>query len=251
MDEVLAVGDAAFQRKCLNKMEDVRQHGRTVLFVSHNMSAVTRLCQRAILIAGGTIQQDGPAAPVTSSYLLSSLKIAAERTWDDPAAAPGDEVARLRAIRVRNSEGITVEAADIRQPIGIEMTYDVLKPGYALVPRYEIFNESGLCIFSTLHFETEWRTRPRSMGRLVSTAWIPGNYLAEGTVLVSAQVFSPDPVKNHFHARDLVAFQVVDSLDGDAARGDWDGAMPGVVRPLLEWTTAPLEPRDEDFRRPV
>jgi lipopolysaccharide transport system ATP-binding protein len=246
VDEVLAVGDAAFQRKCLNKMEDVRQHGRTVLFVSHNMSAVTRLCQRAILIMGGSIQQDGPAAQVTSSYLLSSLKTTADRTWDDPATAPGDEVVRLRSIRIRSAEGATVEAADIRQPVGIEMTYDVLKPGYCLVPRYDLFNESGLCVFSTLGLEPEWRTRPRAMGRLVSTAWIPGNYLAEGTLLVSGRIFSPDPVKNHFFERDLVAFHVVDSLDDDAARGGWEGALPGVVRPLLEWTTRPLEMGDGD-----
>jgi lipopolysaccharide transport system ATP-binding protein len=221
-----------------------------VLFVSHNMSAVTRLCQRAILIAGGTIQQDGPAAQVTSSYLLSSLKTTAERTWDAPASAPGDEVVRLRAIRIRNSEGATVEAADIRQPVGIEMTYDVLKPGYCLMPRYDLFNETGLCVFSTLGLEPEWRTRPRPMGRLVSTAWIPGNYLAEGTLLVSGRVFSPDPVKDHFFERDLVAFHVVDSLDGGAARGGWEGALPGVVRPLLEWTTTPSEMGDGDRTTP-
>ena len=251
VDEVLAVGDAVFQRKCLNKMEDVQQHGRTVLFVSHNMAAVTRLCQRAILIEGGTVRQDGLAAPVTSSYLQSSLKTTAERTWDDPASAPGDEVVRLRSIRIRARDGLTVESADIRRPIGIEMTYDVLKPGHSLVPRYEFFNESGLCIFSTLRFEPEWRTRPRAMGRFLSTAWIPGNYLAEGTLLVSAQVFSPDPVKSHLYARDLVAFQVVDNVEGDSARGDWYGSMTGVVRPLLEWTTTPLESRDEDLSRPV
>ncbi len=246
VDEVLAVGDAAFQRKCLNKMEDVRQHGRTVLFVSHNMSAITRLCQRAILITGGAIQQDGPAAQVSSSYLLSSLKATAARTWPDPASAPGDEVVRLRSIRVRDSEGATITAADIRHPVGIEMTYDVLKPGYCLAPRYELFNESGLCVFSTLGLDPEWRTRPRPMGRLVSTAWIPGNYLAEGTLLVSGRVFSPDPVKDHFFGRDLVAFQVVDSLDDDAARGGWEGTLPGVVRPRLEWTTSPFAAADGD-----
>src|SRR5262245_16112206 len=244
VDEVLAVGDAAFQRKCLNKMEDVRQHGRTVLFVSHNMSAVTRLCRRAILISGGVIQQDGPAPDVTSSYLLSSLKATAEREWNDASTAPGDEVARLRSIRIRTREGATVEAADIREPVGIEMTFDVLKPGYCLVPKYELSNASGLCVFSTLGLEPEWRTRPRAMGRFVSTVWIPGNYLAEGTLLVSPRVFSPDPVKNHFYERDAVAFQVVDSLHGDSARGDWEGALPGVVRPLLEWTTMAAQTGD-------
>jgi lipopolysaccharide transport system ATP-binding protein len=247
VDEVLAVGDAAFQRKCLNKMEDVRQHGRTVLFVSHNMSAVTRLCRRAILIAGGTVQEDGPAAQVTSSYLQSSLKVSSERMWSDPGTAPGDEVVRLRGIRVRSADGLTVAAADIRQPVGIEMTYEVLKPGYCLVPKYEIFNDAGLCIFSTLHLESDWRARPRSIGRLVSTAWIPGNFLAEGTVFVSAEVFSADSVKSHFRVRDLVAFQVVDSLDGDSARGDWEGAMPGVVRPMLEWTTSPADLPNEEL----
>ena len=246
VDEVLAVGDAAFQRKCLAKMEDVRQHGRTVLFVSHNMSAITRLCGRAILIAGGTIQQDGPAPQVTSAYLLSSLRTTAERQWTDLAAAPGDDVVRLRAIRVRDGEGVTTEAADIRQPIGIEMTYDVLKPDHCLVPKYEILNESGLCLFSAMDLEPEWRTRTRPVGRMVSIAWIPGNYLAEGTLLVSAAVFSPEPVKNHFAGRDLIAFQVVDSLQGDSARGDWEGAMLGVVRPRLEWETLPVEPREAE-----
>jgi lipopolysaccharide transport system ATP-binding protein len=116
VDEVLAVGDAAFQRKCLSKMEDVRQHGRTVLFVSHNMSAITRLCRRAILVGNGTIQQDGPAPQVTSAYLLSSLRTTAERTWPDAATAPGSDVVRMRAIRVRTKEGDTTAAADIRQP---------------------------------------------------------------------------------------------------------------------------------------
>ncbi|HKR54720.1 MAG TPA: ABC transporter ATP-binding protein, partial [Gemmatimonadales bacterium] len=74
VDEVLAVGDVAFQRKCLNKMEDVHQHGRTILFVSHNMDAVTRLCERALLISSGGIQKDGPASDVASAYLLSTLK---------------------------------------------------------------------------------------------------------------------------------------------------------------------------------
>ena len=241
VDEVLAVGDAAFQRKCLNKMEDVGRHGRTVLFVSHNMSAITRLCQRAILISEGAVRQDGPAAQVTTSYLLSSLKASAERAWVDVSSAPGDEVVRLRGIRICTSEGVTVEAADIRQPIIIEMVYDVLKPDYCLAPRYELFNQAGLCIFSTLGLEPGWRTCPRPLGRLVSRARIPANYLAEGTFLVAARVFSPDPVKNHFYERDAVAFQVVDSLEGDSARGDWESALPGVVRPLLEWTTVHVD----------
>ena len=239
VDEVLAVGDAAFQRKCLAKMEDVREHGRTVLFVSHNMSAVTRICQRALLISKGTIQQDGPAADVTTAYLLASLRIPASRAWPHVAEAPGNEVVRLHGIRVTDRGGAAVDCTDIRQAVGIEMVYEVLKPGYCLVPKYEIFNEAGVCLFSTLGLEDRWRTRTWNLGTFSSTAWIPGNYLAEGTVLVTASIFSPEPVQTHFYSRDLVAFQVVDSLNGDGARGGWEGRMPGVVRPLLEWTTEP------------
>ena len=75
------------------------------------------------------------------------------------------------------------------------------------------------------------------MGRYISTAWIPGNLLSEGTLIVSAAVSTMETVTVHFFERDAVAFQVIDSLDGDSARGDFAGPFPGVVRPLLDWTT--------------
>jgi lipopolysaccharide transport system ATP-binding protein len=237
VDEVLAVGDVAFQRKCLAKMEDVRQHGRTILFVSHNMSAVTRLCQRAILIAEGTVQKDGPAAQIATAYLLSSLSTTAERVWSDQTILPGNHIARLRSVRVRGEDGLTTELADIRRPIGIEMIYEVLEAGHTLVPYYEFFNADGVCIFVAQDTSPEWRGRPRPPGRFTSTALIPGNLLSEGTILVGAALISIDPYRSYFHERNAAAFQVVDNGQGDSARGDWDGQLGGVVRPLLSWTT--------------
>ncbi len=237
VDEVLAVGDVAFQRKCLAKMEDVHEHGRTILFVSHNMPAVTRLCQRAILISGGTVQKDGPAQQIASDYLLSSLRMTAERTWPDPATAPGDHVARLRSVRIRTEDGATAPTVDIRRPVGIEMVYDVLTPGLVLASYYDLFNESGVCLFVTHDLDPEWRWRPRPVGTFSSTAWIPGNLLANGTVVLGAALLSKDPFLIHFHHKDTVAFQVLDSFEGDAARGDWERPLAGVTRPLLKWTT--------------
>jgi lipopolysaccharide transport system ATP-binding protein len=236
VDEVLAVGDIAFQRKCLNKMEDVRQHGRTILFVSHNMPVITRLCRRAILISDGAIQKDGPAADVVSAYLMSTLRTNAERTWPDAARAPGDHVARLWSLRVCDEHGTTSETIDIRRPIAIEMVYEVLEPGYVLWPYVSFYNEGGLCSFISLNLDPEWRGRPRPLGRYVSTAWVPGNFLAEGVLLLGAGVCSYQPFRIHFYDRDAVAFHVADSHDGDSARGDWEGDFPGVVRPLLKWT---------------
>jgi len=237
VDEVLAVGDVAFQRKCLSKMEDVRQHGRTILFVSHNMPAVTRLCQRALLVSDGRIRKDGLAADVTSAYVLDSLSTTSMREWPNRDTAPGNELIRLRRVRVCDDAGSTSETADIRRPIGIEMTYEVIKSAPPLVPYYEFFNEAGLCIFVTQDLDAEWRGRSRPPGTYTSVAWIPGNLLAEGALIVGASIFSVDPYVWHFHARDTVAFHVVDSVAGDSARGDWDGPLSGAVRPLLTWTT--------------
>jgi len=182
------------------------------------------------------VQKDGPAAQVASQYLLSSLRIESQNSWPDPSSAPGNAVARLRSVRVRTEDGVTTGTVDIRLQVGIEMVYDVLTSGHVLIPRYDVFNEAGLCVFVTQDLDPAWRGRPRPVGTFTSTAWIPGNLLSEGSLLVGAAVFSPDPYVRHFHANQCVAFHVVDSPDGDAARGDWDGPLAGVVRPLLQWT---------------
>jgi lipopolysaccharide transport system ATP-binding protein len=237
IDEVLAVGDIAFQRKCLAKMEDVRQHGRTVLFVSHNMTAVSRLCQRAILISDGSVQKDGPVGEVVSTYLASSLNMTAKRVWRDPSTAPGSEVARLRGVRVRTEEGSTAEIIDVRRSVGIEMIFDVIQPGHVLVPAISLYTDSTIVVFSALDLDPEWRGRARPIGRFTSTAWVPANLLSEGTLLVSVALGTHDPPVSHFRQRDAVAFQTMDTIEGDSARGNWDGELQGVVRPLLKWTT--------------
>lgn len=250
VDEVLAVGDASFQRKCLNKMEDVGQQGRAVLFVSHSMPAVTRLCQRTILLDDGRVLRDGPSHEVVGTYLTSSIGTTAAREWVDSDDAPGNEVARLRAVRVRSENGALLEAADIRRPAGIEFEFDVLQEGHVLVPNIHCFNEEGTCVFVAADHDPDWRRRRRDCGRYVSTATIPGNLLAEGTLIVGVALSTMDPVRVHFHERDAVAFQVIDSLDGDSARGDYAGAMPGVVRPILHWTTR-VEPSEDSQPLPV
>ena len=237
VDEVLAVGDASFQRKCLDRMKDVGQHGRTVLFVSHNMPAVTRLCERTILLDEGTILQDDQSHKVVGSYLRSGLGTTAVREWPDPEQAPGNEVARLLAVRVRTEDNQTNEAVDIRKPVGIEMEYEVLQPGHILHPNFHFFNEEGVYVFVAAEQDPLWLRRPRPTGRFISRAIIPGNLLTEGSLIVGAALTIPDPVEVLFHAREAVAFQVVDSLDGDSARGDYGGRIPGVVRPLLQWNT--------------
>jgi lipopolysaccharide transport system ATP-binding protein len=236
VDEVLAVGDASFQKKCLNKMEAVGRHGRTVFFVSHNMNAITRLCGRAILLDAGQVKQDGPAGAVVTTYMRSGLGSTAAREWADADRAPGNAIVRLRAVRVR-TEGEVADVVDIRQPMRLEMDYEVLQPGQVLVPNFHLHNEDGTCICIVAEVAGEWRRKPRPVGRYTSAVCFPGNFLAEGMIIVRAALSTHDPIAVHFDERDAVSFTVKDSLDGDAARGDYAGPMPGVVRPLLDWET--------------
>lgn len=237
VDEVLAVGDASFQRKCLDKMEDVTQAGRTVIFVSHNMPAITRICPRAILLEAGTVSFDGPSPEAVRLYLGSGTGTNAAREWKDINQAPGNDIVRLRSIRVRTEDGQVCESIDIRSPVGLEMEFEVLEAGQVLVPNYHVINQEGVCVFIAHEHDAEWQRRPRPAGHYLSTAWIPGNFLSEGALIVSAAISTMDPVVVHLFERDLVAFQIIDSLDGDSARGDYAGPMPGIVRPLLNWTS--------------
>jgi lipopolysaccharide transport system ATP-binding protein len=243
VDEVLAVGDVAFQKKCLGKMEGVAKQGRTIFFVSHNMPAVTRLCNRVIFLDEGRVSRDGVSHEVVKAYVNSELGTMSSREWLSPDKAPGAEVARLRAVRVRNEDGQSNEKMDIRKPVGIEMEYEVLKPGYKLMPTVVLHDEEGVRLFVSIEHDPAWRGRVRPSGRYRSTAWIPGNYLAEGTMFVDVEMWTIEPVMEQFCERHTIAFMVTDSCEGDSARGDWAGPFPGVVRPLLNWKTI-LNPKD-------
>jgi len=237
IDEVLAVGDADFQKKCVKKMKDVSIQGRAVIFISHDMAAVNRLCKRAILIDEGRIIKNGLAHEVVNFYLNSGLSASAIREWMDPERAPRNDIVRLRAVRVRTKEGEIVDVVDIRKPFCIEMEYDVLKSDYILNPYYSFNNEEGVLAFITEDSDPAWRRRPRPAGRYISAAWLPGNFLAEGMYYIGAGIESGAPVINCILEKNVIAFQVVDHLEGDSVRGDWGGKWPGIVRPLLEWET--------------
>ena len=237
VDEVLAVGDAAFQRKCLEKMEDVGRHGRTVMFVSHNMPAIARLCERVLLLDSGTLALDGPSHQVVARYLSSDMGTMAQREWPDGAKAPASAAARLRAVRVRGPERQVTDAIDIRRPVGIEMEFEVLEPGWTFAASYDFYNDEGLLLFGSIEADPKWRGKTRPPGQYATTAWVPGNLLSEGTVIVNVELVTTHPLTRHFQERQAVAFHVVDSMDGDSARGDWGGKWSGAVRPMLDWET--------------
>jgi lipopolysaccharide transport system ATP-binding protein len=237
IDEVLAVGDADFQNKCLGKMENITKEGRTVLFVSHNMGAVARLCKNALLIEEGCVTMRGPAAEVVNAYLSGGQHGAGVREWRDVDTRPGGEVAQLCALRIRNRKGEVVDAIDIREPVGIEMAFEVVKGGHRLMPHLHFFDQQSNHLFVSMDVDPEWRGRERPPGRYTSTAWVQGNMFNAGRILITPACGTLAPRINQFYEKDAVGFEVIDNGDGDGARGDWGGKIGGLMRPLLDWRT--------------
>ncbi len=237
VDEVLAVGDADFQKKCLDKMESVGKQGRTVLFVSHNMAAISRLCQRAILLEKGRVVEDGPSNQVVAAYMTSGTGTSAARVWEEPQKAPHGRYTRLLAIKIKTEDGEVSDVVDIRRPFMVEMTFDVVEGGAILLPHFGLQNEAGTSVFVAVDHDPDWRKRPRPKGRYTSIAHVPGNLMAEGIHFVNCNMITLNPDSKEYQVRSAVSFTVVDSADGDSARGDFAKDMPGVVRPLLKWET--------------
>jgi len=238
VDEVLSVGDAEFQRKCMGKMEAIGEEGRTILFVSHNMPAVTRMCDRVLIVEQGAVIKDGGPHEVVSSYLTSGKGKTAIKSWDNESSPPGGEIAELRSVSVRGQDGEVCDSADIRRPIFVEIEFECKKPGFVLMPAFSLWNDEGLLLFSSMDLDKEWRGRERKPGTYVCRAEIPGNLLAEGTMMINTALWEWEPTRRiEYHEKEVLAFQVVDNLDGDSARGDFIGNLAGVVRPKLDWRT--------------
>jgi len=239
VDEVLAVGDAEFQKKCLGKMSEVAAGGRTVLFVSHNMATVNRLCQSCFLLDSGRIIASGDAPSVTARYLVSDAGTSAMREWGDAKSRPGDEVARLIRVWVKQNGAIS-DTVDIRYPVEIGMTYDVLKDGVNLLNSFSFFDAQGTFLFTTGDFsDSDWAS-PRGAGLYTATCKVPGNVFSETVIRVVAEVATRHPVYHlHVLEYDSVGFQVVDQGLPGSVRGPWGAALGGVMRIMCDWATVP------------
>lgn len=237
VDEVLAVGDMSFQKKCLAKMEDVSRQGRTVLFVSHNMATISSLCSRAVLLRDGRVAGDGIASQLVMAYFQTGTDSPGERRWTDDELAPGNEYVRMLGVRIHDKNGKTRESFDIREPVGIEMTFRVLRRK-VLNPSWHVVTQDGQFAFITFDLAEPWRHAPREPGIYRSTVWIPGNLLADQLYYLWANIISMESLQtefHHVHERDVLMFRVVDPANGETARGDVAGNVPGAVRPLLNW----------------
>jgi lipopolysaccharide transport system ATP-binding protein len=235
VDEVLAVGDAEFQRRCLGRMEELGSAGRTVIYVTHMLPTVAQLCDRAIQIDSGRVVNDGPPADVIATYLHQTHSAGTERLWDE-ATAPGNDTAKILAVRALPHDGMPPGVVDVRHPVGVQIEFKVLRREKPVFPKIKVLDKEHVIAFNALDTHPRWH-EPTPPGTYLSTAWIPGNLLNEGSVIVEAAVCSIDFPKLEHHAAvyEAVSFEVLDPGEGDSARGTFGGQWRGVVRPLLQW----------------
>jgi len=234
VDEVLAVGDAAFQEKCLGKMKQVAQGGRTIFFVSHSMSAISALCCRTIWIGKGRIVQDGNSPQVVAAYLSSGNVAVRQSQWKG-TERPGDSYLRVDSISLNDIDGNPVIDVPISQDIAIEIIYDVLQPGARASLALTLFDATGLLIFSSLGNNEENLYYDRSLqpGRYLTTCVLPGNLLSDGRYFVSI-IGNSGLGNDDFKIEHAVSF---DAVDDGVLRRDYHGRFDGIIRPKLIWTT--------------
>lgn len=244
VDEVLAVGDVQFQKKCLGKMSDVASQGRTVLFVSHNMGAVQNLCQRTIWLNDGSIVDDGSTESVVSHYLKSSIDGLASRVYENMETAPGNDLIRVKRIMVVPSEGRLEEPITMTTPLRLEFEYWNLRPNVFLNLSLYIFGADGSLLFNTapVH-DYKWITEPYPKGLFRSVCYLPGYLLNSGTHRVTV-LFVEDQARIIYRMDDALVFDVAESAEVRGA-ATWFGRWPGAVHPKLEWSTEALPQSDE------
>jgi len=242
VDEVLAVGDAAFQKKCLGKMSEVSQNGRTVIFVSHNMSAVQNLCSRVIWLAGGKVVEDGEPSRVIGNYLKTTLTTMSQQTWPEPNAAPGNDSVRLRRAAIVPAAAEFEDHFTVRTPLRVEFEYWNLVDGAALDLAVVIRTEEGYPIFSTLSgSDPRWTGKPFPAGLYRSSFEIPGHLLNDGVHRVEVN-FRRNERHLLYRLDDVLVFEVIDTAED---RVGSFGKVVGAVRPPLAWTTTLVEEQQD------
>jgi lipopolysaccharide transport system ATP-binding protein len=237
VDEVLAVGDAEFQKKCMGKMQDVSKGGRTILFVSHSMAAISKLCQKCALLDGGRLKLLGPTNDIIPHYLKSGEQTDGIRIWDETVENAHDPRLKIRALRILAPDGTVTGHVDIRKPFTIEVEYQILEtlPQFRVALR--VVTSDGTVAFTTSDSaDPSYETKSCPSGHYKARCFIPGNLLNEGfySLMLSADI----PCQKILFIEEGAVGFAVEQTGG--VNGRFPEKWPGAVCPHLKWETQPL-----------
>jgi lipopolysaccharide transport system ATP-binding protein len=247
LDEVLAVGDAEFQKKCLGKMSDVSEkQGRTVLFVSHNLTAISNLCNRVILLDRGAIITDGSSKDAIEKYSETQIKQTGFLEWSSINIAPGYDNVKLKSIRIW-SNGVITSEIDIQDNFILEFEYWNLKPDINLTFFIQITDTLGAVLFGTANLDSinlvkdNWANKKYSPGLYKTTCSINKNMLNTGLYSINISLNS-DITQHEIFERDILTFSIVDRK---GYCKEYSCEWAGFFRPKLQWETQKLDESDD------
>lgn len=243
IDEVLAVGDAEFQKKCLGKMKDVSGSGRTILFVSHNMTAMGALCSKGIYLKNGKIIDYGEMLSVINTYMSDGSVVLAYKKWDE-LNAPGDDSAKLLEVRLINEMQESVNFVLLgNKKFGIEFTYKITKPIIKPVPQIHFYTNKQDNIFISYGYYSncEFYTSDEVLkpGTYKSIAWLPNSILNTQLYQISVGLANLEKMALNFWNIETIMFEVIEDLT--ARKMLYKGTIGGLLRPELEWENIKLE----------
>lgn len=236
IDEVLAVGDAEFQKKAIGKMQDISKgEGRTVLFVSHNMAAVKSLCTRGIVMENGRVVFEGGIEESIENY-LENKDSTAHRIWTkDDKNRPKSDFLKMIEVKVLNSKREISINHSIYHSVCVEFVYEIVKEGEIFTHGFNLFNVENIHILSSHDKESSTLKKPLGIGIHRKSVIIPGNLLSEGSYSCSFAIMRYSPFHIEFHEMDIVSFNIIDEFGDKTVRGNYSGHYPGLIRPELEW----------------
>ncbi|MGA1868170.1 MAG: polysaccharide ABC transporter ATP-binding protein [bacterium] len=238
VDEVLAVGDFQFQKKCLGKMKDISGEGRTVLFVSHNLASISNLCSQAMWLEEGKLKKRGPVKDVIEGYTEQKKGNYGEQLWKDASIAPGNDKIRLRSVRII-SDGAVRSDVDIQKDIYIEIEFWNFKPGSRITTFIHILDKWNVCVLASANMRSinlghdEWSNQPHPAGIFQTTCILPGNLLNVGFYTLNIYI-QTDIKRPQVIAQGVISFMV---NDNEGCCKEYSGIMAGVIRPKLKWST--------------
>lgn len=225
VDEVLAVGDAAFQKKCISKMQDFSHNeGRTILFVSHNMQAVASLCQHALWLQRGKVVAMGPTKSIMNQYINQAQLSQLRQAWNYPHEAPGNDTIRVKSIKLVSQSDEPDAPIDVRTPLAIQFQLWLMQDDLRLLTGIHLFSYSGECILDVMSPFNEYKK-----GLIEGECIIPGNFLNDGSYYISLIAYSDKWDELYYH-QECLTFEVEDHREKNM---HFSGKWMGAVRPKL------------------
>ncbi len=248
VDEVLAVGDVGFQKKCLGKIRDVAQEGRTVLFVSHAMQAVRNLCDRTLYVESGKLVSDGPTHAVIRNYLTGGDVRRTVRAWHDAGSRPGDEMFKLKAVKILDGNGTSLPIFRTSESIRIQIEFDLGELIPELGVGFDLLSADGAMLFRSYHYDDEPEKWPKlALGHNCLECVIPPCMLNGGEYVIRLCVLQQD-VKWILNGSPEIAFEV----EFDHARSPFYFKLRrGVIAPVLQWHAVPHGQSATDSVSPI